>query len=804
MKIATARQKTSKKWRTADITWEQFLAKIRDPVRTGETAREYRAMGKEERDRAKESAGGFVGGSLSSGQRKTENVTARYMLTLDADNAKQGAWKKATALLDYRMACYSTHSHTEERPRLRWIVPTDRAMTPDEYPAVARMVAKWLDIETMDPTTYEVARLMYWPTCSKDGAYEYHEQDGPVISVDYVLSMYGDNDAWKDTTLWPIAKTEQEIRLSSMRKAGDPTEKNGMVGLFCRTYGIEDAIAEFLPDVYIPAENGGRYTYAGGSTAGGAVLYDGGKFLYSNHATDPCSGQSVNAFDMVRIHKFGDLDADANEDTPVVRLPSYQAMCKWASDLPDVKRQMVDERAAEADFDFSDMIDQLESDISDGDWKDGLELNNKTGECEPTVNNALLILLNDPALKGKFGWDVFAEQPKLLGDVPWRPRGSVDAGPGRGTLWTDHDEAGVRWYLQLKWQFKSENDLRNALELAFRANAFHPVKDYLSGLEWDGEPRLETIFVDHLGAEDNHFVRSVTRKWFCAAVNRVMRPGSKFDAAIILYGDQNLGKSSFADVLSKGWFNDSKIDMDSKDGYASLHGNWIIELAELASTKRTDVETVKTFLSKREDTYRPAYGRRVATFPRQCVFFGTTNEAEYLKDRTGNRRFWPITVTRKIDRDALEQVVDQIWAEAVVCWKKGENLWLDTPELEAELAEAIAPRLVQDEMEGMLLEYLDTPLPANWEELSPEARRDYIQGDSVIDRATCTLRRDKVCLTEIRVEMLGADRRRLGGNDLESRRVANLMNNLKGWQKSKKRIRVAGYGPQWVYVRKEK
>lgn len=802
MKIATARQKTSKKWRTADTTWEQFLSQLRNPMRTGETAREYKAMGKEERDRAKEAAGGFVGGSLSSGQRKTENVTARYMLTLDADNAKPGAWKKVTALLDYRMACYSTHSHTEERPRLRWIIPTDRPMSPDEYPAVARMVAKWLDIETMDPTTYEVARLMYWPTCSKDGIYEYHEQDGPVISVDYVLSLYGDNEAWKDTTLWPIAKTEQEIRLSSMRKAGDPTEKNGMVGLFCRTYDIEDAIAEFLPDVYIPAENGGRYTYAGGSTAGGAVIYDGGKFLYSNHATDPCSGQSVNAFDMVRIHMFGDLDADASEETPVVKLPSYHAMCKWAAELQEVKRQLVEERSAEADYDFSDMINQLESDISDGDWKDGLELNNKTGECEPTVNNALLILLNDPALKGKFGWDVFAEQPKLLGDVPWRPRGSVGAGPGRGTLWTDHDEAGIRWYLQLKWQFKSENDLRNALELAFRANSFHPVRDYLNSLEWDGTPRLETVFVDHMGAEDNHFVRTVTRKWFCAAIKRVMMPGCKFDAAIILYGDQNLGKSSFADVLSKGWFNDSEIDMKSKEGYANLHGNWIIELAELASTKRADVETVKTFLSKREDTYRPAYGRRVATFPRQCVFFGTTNEAEYLKDRTGNRRFWPITVTRKIDRDVLEQEVDQIWAEAVVCWKKGENLWLDTPELEAELEEAIAPRLVQDEMEGILLEYLDTPLPANWEELSPEARRDYIQGDSVIDRATCTLRRDKVCLTEIRVEMLCADRRRLGGNDLESRRVANLMNNLKGWKKSTKRVRIPGYGPQWVYVRK--
>ena len=138
MKIATARQKTSKRWRTQEITWDQLLSRLRTPLYTGETVREYKAMTKDERAAAKEAAGGFVGGSLNSGQRKTENVTARYLLTLDADNAKPEAWDTATALLDIRMACYSTHSHTDAAPRLRWIIPTDRPMTPDEYPAVAR------------------------------------------------------------------------------------------------------------------------------------------------------------------------------------------------------------------------------------------------------------------------------------------------------------------------------------------------------------------------------------------------------------------------------------------------------------------------------------------------------------------------------------------------------------------------------------------------------------------------------------------------------------------------------------------
>lgn len=806
MKIATARKKTSRRWRTQEISWEQFLEKLRQPLRTGETVREYRAMSREEQGLAKEAAGGFVGGALDGGQRKTETVRERWLITLDADHAKQNAWKRVTALTDCRMACYSTHSHTAEKPRLRWIIPTDRAMTPDEYPAVARRVGEWVDIETLDPTTYECARIMYWPTVAQDGPYEYHVQEGPVLKVDDVLRTYGEGDAWKDTTLWPIARSEAEIRVRSMKKAGNPLEKPGAVGLFCRTYDVPTAIDEFLPEVYLPTDKADRYTYAGGTTAAGAILYNDGLFLYSNHATDPCSGQSVNAFDLVRIHKFGDLDDDAEEGTPVTRLPSYQAMCKWLVTLPEIKHQLAEERSAAVEEDFGDLLgavmptaDETENGAN---WEDGLELNNKTGECEPTVNNALLILLNDPALKGRFGYDLFAELPRLRGDVPWRPQGSVDTGKGRGTLWTDQDEAGLRWYLQLKWKFRSEKDLQSALELAMRANAFHPVREYLNGLQWDGTPRLETMFVDYLGAEDGNLTRAATRKWMCAAVNRVMHPGCKFDSCIVLVGAQNLGKSSFADVLSQGWFNDSAINMDSKDGYASLHGNWIIELAELASVKRSDVETVKTFLSKREDTYRPAYARHVATFPRQCVFFATTNEPEFLRDRTGNRRFWPITVTEKMDRDALEANVDQIWAEAMVLWKKGEKLWLDTPELEEELREVQSLRIVQDDLEGMLLAYLDQPLPDNWEELSPESRRDYIQGDAPIDPARCTVRRDQVSITEIKTELLSLDRRKMGGNDYDTRRLANLMNNLPGWKKGRKRVKLKQYGAQWVYYRR--
>ena len=154
-----------------------------------------------------------------------------------------------------------------------------------------------------------------------------------------------------------------------------------------------------------------------------------------------------------------------------------------------------------------------------------------------------------------------------------------------------------------------------------------------------------------------------------------------------------------------------------------------------------------------------------------------------------------------MDLNKFAATIDQIWAEAVVVWKSGEKIWLDTPQLEQELLEAQAPRMVQDDMEGMLREYLDTPLPDNWDELSPESKRDYIQGDLPVDKAQCNRRRDVVCVTEIKVEMLGIDRRKMGGNDYDTRRVANLMNNLKGWRKSSRKVRIPVYGPQWVYYR---
>jgi len=819
MKIATARKKTSQHWRTTDVTWGAFLDRLRSPMRTAETVREYKSMGKEERDAAKEAAGGFVAGALSSGRRKTENVLERSMLTLDADFAKPGAWERVTALFEYRMCSYTTHSHTEQKPRIRWIIPTSRPMAPDEYPAVARRVAEWLDIETMDPTTYELARLMYWPTCSKDGAYSFHEQEGPVLDPDEVLASYGPGDAWKDTTLWPLAKSETEIRQKLIAKAGEPTEKPGIVGLFCRVYDVPAAIAEFLSDVYLPTAAADRYTYAKGSTAAGAIVYNDGAFLYSNHATDPAGGRSVNAFDLVRIHKFGEMDDEDELDAVVTKLPSYAAMSKWAQELPDIRRQLVTERTAEADEAFGDLIapgDHVVAEgdrvIADGDndnWQDRLTLRPKSSEPEPTIENVRLILTHDQRLRGRICYNEFTLRRCAVDPLPWTR--------GREGLrnWDDRDDAGLRGYIEKVWGISSRGAVQDAVELAAAAHGKHPVREYLNGLRWDGVPRVETMLVDYLGADDSPLNREIAKRWMSTACARVFRPGCKFDTVLVLVSPkQGIGKSQFADILAGEWFQDGLPAIGSKDAMQALRGVWIVEVNEMAATKKVDDDAIKQFFAARNDRYRESYGRYEADHPRQCVFIGSTNTREFIVDNTGGRRFWPVDVhaTRAdVGRrmDAMRAVRDQLWAEAMVLYQKGTPSWFSEPAYLAELSEQQTQHTQEDEWQGWIEAFLDRPLPDEWDELSMDERRAVMRGDDLRyppeAQAKWTRRRAEVTIAEIRNELLQEDLAKGGGgSNPTSRHLGRVLNALPNWRlTSRTAPRDYPYGRQKIYVRAE-
>lgn len=345
--LAIGKSRKETQWKNRDMLWSDLVKKLSRTRRTGETFEEYKRMTKAQQSGVKD-VGGFVGGTLKDGRRKSDNVVWRQLITLDADYIKGDLWSAVEMMLGTACVAYSTHSHTPEKPRLRLVIPLTRAVTPDEYQAVARRIAADIGIDFFDDTTYEPSRLMYWPSTSQDAEYQFHYLDDEWLDPDEVLARYED---WRDPSYWPESSRTKETRQKLADKQGDPLEKPGRIGNFNRTYTIHEAIEEFLSDVYEPVGDG-RYTYMEGSSVGGLVVYDNDTFAFSHHGTDPVGGLLVNAFDLVRIHKFGDQDENIQPNTTVTKRPSYKAMCELVDDDSRVAEMKREERMKAIEEDF--------------------------------------------------------------------------------------------------------------------------------------------------------------------------------------------------------------------------------------------------------------------------------------------------------------------------------------------------------------------------------------------------------------------------------------------------------------------
>ena len=422
----------------------------------------------------------------------------------------------------------------------------------------------------------------------------------------------------------------------------------------------------------------------------------------------------------------------------------------------------------------------------------------KNGTPESDVFNCLVVLKHDPALKGKIRLDEFAHRLVVIDDLPWR-------GKDETPYWTDTDDACLRNYFATKYLIKGKGIIDDALQEVTQDNKFHPVRQYLTGLTWDGECRVDTLFIDYIGAEDTDYIRAVTRKWMCGAIARVMEPGVKFDTAIVLYGSQGLGKSLILERLGRKWFNNSLVDIKTKDALEQIQGSWINELAELAPTYKNDNEIVKAFISRTSDRFRSPYGRRTEEYPRQCVFAGSTNNLMFLKDRTGNRRFWPITGDKeRKTKNAWElanEEIDQLWAEAFTYWAEGEPLVLEG-ELEEEALRIQLSHTEGGELVGLIEEYLEMELPEDWESKDIYDRREYIRnyGD---DDYCGSVQRERVCALEIWCEVMEGDRKNL--QNAKAREIIDILQSIKGWSPYTKGTGKARfgklYGPQRAFVR---
>lgn len=354
IRINVAPSKNSINWVGTEMMWSAFVDRLKTPLRTEETYDAYIHMSKGQQGALKD-VGGFVGGTLNGPRRKASAVTGRDLVILDMDTIEAGGTDnllRRVGSLGIAYVVYSTRSHAPIRPRLRVILPLDRTVTADEYEPIARRLASVIGIDHCDPTTFEASRLMFWPSCSSDSQYVYATDDLPFASASGILAQYDD---WRDVQTWPTVPGKELQAKVALSKQADPTQKPGIVGAFCRVYDIRRALARYLPNAYADTDHEDRMTYTGGTTVAGAVLYDDGKFLYSHHATDPCCDQLVNAFDLVRLHRFANLDASAQPGTPVNKMPSYQAMKRLAMEDQDVLMELNRTSAQEVANVFSDM-----------------------------------------------------------------------------------------------------------------------------------------------------------------------------------------------------------------------------------------------------------------------------------------------------------------------------------------------------------------------------------------------------------------------------------------------------------------
>ena len=752
--IAIGTSRLSKEWVNKEVTWGQLVAWLGSNRRTGETLEQYRAMNKEERGKAKDH-GGFVGGALTAnGPRRASTIARRSLITLDIDYGREGVLERISdVLLDTAYVVYSTHSHTPEAPRYRLVVPLDRDVTPDEYIAASRRLAEQIDIEQFDDLTYEPHRLMYWPSTPADVDPVFVEGQGSPMRVDDLLAAYAD---WRDVTSWPRSSREtKELKgATGGRKAEDPAAKPGIIGAFCRAYGIGAAIDAFLPGVYERTDKEDRWNYVEGEGAPGALVFED-KWMYSMHGTDPAQGRLLNAFDLVRLHRFGELDAESNPDTPVCKLPSYLAMQDMAGRDERVRTVIGHEALSTAD-DFKLAVEEGE----DTSWVKDLEWNDRKGKPRMLANtprNYRIVLENHPQYKGKFAFDVFNQ--KRLKTEP------IKGHPSKPEWDDDEDVAAlVQFFADPPFYTQGKQNIADTVRYLFQScPQVHPVKDYLESLPaWDGVPRLDTLVIDYLGGLDDPegLTRALTRKHFCAAVRRIYRPGCKHDGVLALDGPQGIGKSSLIRMMfGDEWFSDTPISIDKTNEVGMIMaGKWGIEMAELTDYKKSTTEQYKQFISTNSDRVRVPYDKSYKEFPRQCVLFASTNERHFLKGGTGNRRWWVIPCEDIIVKDLWEDLPkerDQIWAEVMAKYKT------ESPEL-GKLEGALLTRqnfhseTTDDLRVDMIRAYMLEEVPQNWERMSKAERQEWNWRGTVngADWTEPLKQRPPVCYQEIAEECL--------------------------------------------------
>ena len=372
----------------------------------------------------------------------------------------------------------------------------------------------------------------------------------------------------------------------------------------------------------------------------------------------------------------------------------------------------------------------------------------------PNLANLMIALRGDPDLANTLAFDQMLQSPVLRSPLPPAPNGKTTGGgdPLPRPL-RDADVSDLREYVQHYGFPRISRDISHeAADKRARELSFHPVRRWLDGLVWDGTPRLDGWLAKYLGSASNReYLSAIGPMFLISMVARIYEPGCKVDYMLVFEGPQGETKSQVCAIIAGEWFSDDLPDLHTKDVKQHLRGKWLIEIAELSAFSRAETEALKAFITRTDEKYRPPYGRLEVNEPRQCVFIGTTNKENYLKDDTGARRFWPVNVG-KIDLKGLRRDRDQLFAEAVMRFRRGDHWW---PEAAFEL------RVIRPEQEGRYEADV-------WE----EAIREYLKGQS------------RVTVTQIARLALGFDTIAKVGT-ADQRRIAAVLKTLGGWKPGK-------------------
>jgi predicted P-loop ATPase len=356
----------------------------------------------------------------------------------------------------------------------------------------------------------------------------------------------------------------------------------------------------------------------------------------------------------------------------------------WLKTLPGLGESEVREGAMEQDSKIPN-------------WR-SLLLRNDKNKPSVCVQNALVAFRNAPQWQGVLQFDESALQVVAKSSPPWDSREAP-------FNWRDDDDVRAAAWLQQQGIFVSKDVAGQAIQAVARDFSYHPIRDYLNSLVWDGLPRINDWLTLYLSVESSDYARAVGSKWLIGGVARIMKPGCKNDTCLVLEGDQGTSKSTALSTLADPWFTDEISDLGTKDASMQVRGVWIIELAELDAMSRGETSRIKAFMSRSTDRYRPPYGRHPVTVRRESIFAGTVNHGTYLMDETGGRRFWPVTCG-SVRLEELKRDRDQLWAEALVRFRADEPWWIDSVELGLAAADEQRQRYDEDPWQTVIDNYV--------------------------------------------------------------------------------------------------